>query len=160
MSVSFSLSGVTAMVQNPDLNDQLDLDPHQVVQPKASGGFYRYALADVTDMQRELHWSNLRASELSDLENFFQSEAQGTLNEFNFCDERGRNWTAYFLSAKLDPITVADEQSGAARSFTTGGNAVPTTLRAGGFYELTIKLHLSSPTIFSTPAATSPPTGA
>ena len=155
MSVSFSLGGVTATVQNPDLNDQLDLDPHQVVQPKASGGFYRFALADATDEQRELEWTNLRLSELNALQNFFQDQAEGTINEFNFCDERGKNYAAYFLSPTLNPITVADEAT-ATGSFVTGGDTVPTTLRSGGFYKLTIKLHLALPTTFSTPYGTSP----
>jgi hypothetical protein len=150
MSVSFSLGGVTATVQNPDLNDQLNLDPHQVVQPKASGGFYRFALADVTDTQRELKWSNLRLSELNALQSFFSNQAQGTLNEFTFTDERGVAWAAYFLSATLDPITVADEPASTG-SFVTGGDTVPTTTRTGGTYELTIKLHIRNA---STPPAT------
>jgi len=49
MSLSFALGGVVATVQNPDLDDKLGLDPHQVVQPKASGGFYRFALAGAVD---------------------------------------------------------------------------------------------------------------
>ncbi len=92
MSVSFSLGGVTATVQNPDLNDQLNLDPHQVVQPKASGGFYRFALADATDEQRELKWTNLRLSELNALQSFFEEPgAKGRSTSSTFCDERGRN---------------------------------------------------------------------
>ena len=156
MSISFSLSGTTITVQNPDLDDKLDLDPHQVVQPKASGGFYRFALADATDTQRQLKWSNLRLSELNALKSFYNSTAGGTLNTFRFTDERGVNFDAYFLSTTLDPVTVADEAAFAG-SFVTGGKTVPTTRRSGGFYELTIKLHLASPTSFSTPWATSPP---
>ena len=156
MSVSFSLGGVTATVQNPDLNDQLNLDPHQVVQPKASGGFYRFALADATDTLRELKWSNLRLSELNALQTFFNNQAQGTLNEFTFTDERGVSWAAYFLNATLDPITVADEAASIG-SFVTGGETVPTTVRSGGFYQLTIKLHIRSGSP-STSAATESPT--
>ena len=170
MSVSFSLSGVTARVQNPDLNNQLNLDPHQVVQPKASGGFYRFALADSADTRRELKWSNLRLSELNDVQGFFRNQAQGTLNEFTFTDERNVAWAAYFLSATLDPVTVADEAASTG-SFVTGGDTVPTTVRSGGFYELTIKLHLrsgapstssatSGPTSSPTAAGTSGPTSA
>ncbi|MGD1001853.1 MAG: hypothetical protein ABSA67_14255 [Candidatus Brocadiia bacterium] len=162
MSVSFSLGGVTATVQNPDLNDQLDLDPHQVVQPKASGGFYRFALADATDTRRELKWSNLRLSELNDVQSFFKNQAQGTLNEFTFTDERNVAWAAYFLSATLAPVTVADEAASTG-SFVTGGDTVATTVRSGGFYELTIKLHLSSgsaSTSSATGRATSSPTEA
>jgi len=156
MSVSFSLGGVTITVQNPDLDDKLDLDPHQVVQPKASGGFYRFALADAMDMQRELRWSNLRLSELNDLKSFYNATALGTLNTFLFTDERGQNFDAYFLSPTLGPVTVSDE-SQFPGSFTSGGNTIPTTRRSGGFYELTIKLHLKSPTTFSTEYATTPP---
>jgi hypothetical protein len=159
MSVSFSRGGVTATVQNPDLNDQLNLDPHQVVQPKASGGFYRFALADATDTRRELKWSNLRLSELNDLSNFFENQAQGTLNEFTFTDERNVARAAYFLSATLDPVTVADEAASTG-SFVTGGDTVPTTVRSGGFYELTIKLHLSSGSVSTSPATSGATRGA
>jgi hypothetical protein len=155
MSVSFALSGTTATVQNPDLDDKLGLDPHQVVQPKASGGFYRFALAAVTDSIRDLRWSNLRLSELQDLTSFYETTAQGTLNTFLFTDERGNNYDAYFLNPTLDPVTVADEQAWAG-TFTSGGNNIPTTCRTGGFYSLTIRLHLKAPTTFSTAHATTP----
>jgi hypothetical protein len=160
MSVSFSLSGVTATVQNPDLDDKLDLDPHQVVQPKASGGFYRFALAAAADTQRELRWSNLRVSELNDLAAFFENQAQGVLNEFTFTDERGAQYAAYFVNAKLEPVTVSDDAASTG-SFSTGGDMVPTTLRSGGFYALTVKLHLrgGAPlTIGPTAGPTSTPT--
>ena len=156
MSVSFSLGGVTATVRNPDLDDRLDLDSHQVVQPKASGGFYRYALAAVADMQRELRWSSLSATELYDLRGFFQSYALGTLKTFLFTDERGNNFDAYFLTPVLDPVTVADEAQFAG-SFDSGESEIPTTQRTGGTYELTVRLHLASPATFSTAFATTPP---
>ena len=156
MSVSFSLGEAGATVQNPDLEDKLGLDPHQVVQPKASGGFYRFALAAVTDTVRDLKWSNLRASELSDLRAFYNIQALGTLNTFLFTDERGLNWDAYFLNQTLDPVTVADEAQFPG-SFDSGGREIPTTRRTGGFYKLTIRLHLKSPATFETPEATTPP---
>ena len=157
MSVSFSLGGVTKTIQNPDLDGKLDLDAHQVVQPKASGGFYRFALAAATDTQRELKWSNLRKSELDDLTSFFETTAQGALNTFRFRDERGRFFDAYFISGRLNPITVSDEGNETG-SFSSGGKTIPTSTRTGGFYELTVKLHLASPTTFSTPRPTAAPT--
>jgi hypothetical protein len=145
MSVSFSLGGATITIQNPDLDDKLTLDPHQVVQPKADGGFYRYALAAATDAVRELKWSNLRLSELNDLTGFFNNQAQGALNEFTFTDERGAAWAASFLNATLEPVTITDELN-AAGTFVSGGNTIPTSTRKLGFYELAVKLHIAAPT--------------
>ena len=155
MSLSSALGGVVATVRNPDLDDKLGLDPHQVVQPKASGGFYRFALAGAVDTIRELKWSSLRLSELNDLQSFFESTAQGTLNTFLFTDERGDNFDAYFLNPTLEPVTVSDDQRWSAQ-FTSGGNVIPTTGRGGGYYALTIRLHLKSPTTFTTPLFTTP----
>jgi hypothetical protein len=157
MSVSFCLGGTTATIQNPELDDKLDLDAHQGVQPKASGGFYRFALAAVMDTTRELRWSNLRRSELDDLTGFFEDTAQGALNTFEFRDERGQYFDAYFISGTLNPITVSDDGDETG-SFSSGGKTIPTSTRSGGFYELTIKLHLASPTTFTTPAPTAAPT--
>jgi hypothetical protein len=156
VSVSFSLGDVTIHVQNPDLDDKLGLDSHQVVQPKASGGYYRFALAAATDSTRDLRWSNLRLIELNDLQIFFENQAQGTLNTFLFTDERGNNCNAYFLNPTLDPVTISDEERFSG-SFESGGNQIPTTQRTGGFYSLAIRIHLASPATFSTPYATTPP---
>jgi hypothetical protein len=161
MSVSFaSVGGGTKItIQNPDLGDKLDLDPHQVVQPKASGGFYRFALAAVTDTLRELKWSNLRLSELNDLISFFNTVAQGAVNEFTFTDERGVKWAAYFLNPTLEPVTVADEAT-AEGTFESNGVSIPTTTRAKGFYSLSAKLHLVLGTATTERATTWPPTTA
>jgi hypothetical protein len=161
MSVSFSLGGTTATIQNPDLDDKLDLDPHMVVQPKADGGFYRYALAAVTESLRELKWSNLRLSELNDLTGFFNNQAQGSLNEFMFTDERGVVWAASFLNATLEPTTITDELN-AGGAFVSGGNTIPTSTRKLGFFALAVKLHIAVPTTEAptTAAPTAAPTTA
>jgi hypothetical protein len=157
MSISFFLNGVTATIQNPDLEDKRDLDLHQAVQPKAGGGFYRFALAAAADSQRALKWSNLRLSELADLASFFENSAQGTLKEFTFTDERGTQYAAYFLDAKLAPVTVSDDAASTG-TFVSGGATAPTTTRSGGFYALTIKLHLTPGTATTESATTFPPT--
>jgi hypothetical protein len=161
MSVSFSLNGTTITIQNPDLDDKTDLDPHQVVQPKADGGFYRYALAAAADMLRELKWSSLRLSELNDLTSFFVNQAQGSLVEFMFTDERGLVWAASFLNATLEPTTITDELN-AAGTFVSGGKTIPTSTRKLGFFALAVKLHIAVPTTEGPTAAptTAGPTAA
>jgi hypothetical protein len=157
MSVSFALGATTITIQNPDLDDKRDLDPHQVAQPKADGGFYRYALAAATETLRELKWSSLRLSELNDLLGFFKNQSQGALNEFTFTDERGTAWAASFLNAKLNPVTITDELN-AAGTFLSGGNTIPTSTRKLGFYELAIKLHVAVPTTQGPTVAPTTPT--
>ena len=155
MSVSFCLGGVTATIHNPDLDDKLDLDSHQVVQPKATGGFYRFALAAVADMPRELRWSNLSATELYD-------SGASTRRRPRHAQDLPLYRRARAQLRRLFPH--ADARAGDRRgrgafdgSFDSGGNEIPTTQRTGGTYELTVRLHLASPATFSTAFATTPP---
>ena len=159
MSVTFAKDGTSAVLRNPDLDDKLDLDTHQVVQPKAGGGFYRYALAAAADKQRELRWSHLLRSELDALLSFFEFTAQGMLNEFTFTDERGGAWTAHFLNPTLDPVTVHDDAASTG-TYATGGVTRPTTTRGGGYYSLAFKLHLATVATTTGAGTTAAPTTA
>ena len=142
MSVRFVKGGVTIDIQNPDRTNTIKLEKSQVVNRSAAGDRYRYDRAvDVQYMR--LRWSELRESEKTDLETFFDVSADGVMNSFTFTDQRGTAWTAYFVDPELE-FTERADATASATTFTSGGVAYPTTTRNKGVWSVECTLEVTA----------------
>ena len=144
MSVKFhSLShGTTIEVQNPERDDALDIDLHQVLNFTADGEPNVYELG-VTEQRVRLRWNELRQVEKDDLESFWEDTAEGAKNLVYYQDHRSVWWNARFLNTRLE-WTCPDDYEASSDTMTIDEVAYPTTQREKGIWSVEIVLLLSA----------------
>ena len=116
----------------------------QVVGRSAAGGRYRYDRG-VSIKTMRLSWNELRDAEKVALDGFFTTTVDGVMTQFTYTDHRGTAWDAYFADPVLEFTEVADKQSGAKTTFTSGAVSYPTTTRTAGVWACQVTLEVSVP---------------
>ena len=144
MSVLFKSGATSVYLQNPDHQNEVEIDKRQHIGESASGTRYRYDRG-VQFKTLRLQWSELRESEKTALEGFYDTTVDGVMTQFEYTDHRGTKWNAYFTSPTLS-FTEMDDRRASTTTFASGGVSYPTTVRAHGVWSTEVELEVEVPT--------------
>jgi len=144
MSVKFeSLDhGTSVEIQNPERDNAVHLDLHQVVNYTADGAVNVHDLGVTTKIIR-VTWRELRQVEKDLLEAFWQDTAQGAANLWYYRDHNEVWWNARFLTTRLE-WTEHDDYAASTGTFTIDETAYPTTKRQNGIWGTEFEILLSA----------------
>lgn len=140
MSVSLVSGGTTVNLQNPVLQNVEAVAVAQARGLSADGTRRRYGKGGVA-RRMLLEFADLRESEKTELEDFFDSTVDGADSTFTYTDHDGNAWTARFLSTELN-FREADDAKASATTFLIGGGTYPTTVREAGVWAVSFELEV------------------